>query len=150
MCWNQLKDSLGVHCSKKIVFTGGTFDILHRGHIYILSEAKKLGDILVVAINTDESVKRYKGPDRPVNSLMQRVAGVAALEIVDYVVVFSQDTPLELIYYFKPAVFVKGGDYKKERVAGYNYIKEYGGEVVIVDYLHNFSTTNIIEAIKKQ
>lgn len=148
--WSELKDKLDKHREKKIVFTGGTFDIVHYGHVHVLCEAKKQGDILVVAINTDESVKRYKGPERPINPVMQRAIVVAAFQMVDYVVIFPQDTPLELIRYFKPAIFVKGGDYKKEKVAGYQYMKEYGGNVVITDYIKDISTTSIIKAIKKE
>lgn len=147
--WKTLKAKVDSLAPKKLVMTGGTFDIIHPGHVHVLYEAKKQGDLLIVAINTDESVKRCKGQNRPVNTLMNRSAVIAALEPVDYVIIFSQDTPLELIKYFKPDVFVKGGDYTKEKVSGYEYIKGYGGSVFITDYVTDASTTNIVNKIQK-
>lgn len=133
---------------KKVVFTNGCFDILHSGHIFILNEAKKMGDILVVAINTDASIKRFKGDQRPIKSLLERAKVLAAIGVVDFVVIFDQDTPKELIEYLKPDVLVKGGDYKKEEIAGYNFMMANGGQVVVVDYQKGLSTTNIINKIK--
>ncbi|MBD3272954.1 D-glycero-beta-D-manno-heptose 1-phosphate adenylyltransferase [Candidatus Dependentiae bacterium] len=134
--------------SKKIVFTNGCFDLLHSGHLHVLNEAKALGDILVVAINTDESVKRYKGNARPIKSLQERINIMSALSVVDYVVPFSQDTPRELIEYLKPDVLVKGGDYKKENIAGADFVLKSGGFVKVVDYQKNLSTTNLVNSLK--
>ena len=133
---------------KKVVFTNGCFDILHAGHIHLLNESKKLGDILVVAINTDDSIKRYKGDSRPIKTMLERAKVLAAIGVVDFVVIFDQDTPKELIEYLKPDVLVKGGDYKKESIAGYEFMTNNGGNVVIVDYQEGMSTTNIINKIK--
>jgi D-beta-D-heptose 7-phosphate kinase/D-beta-D-heptose 1-phosphate adenosyltransferase len=134
---------------KKIVFTNGCFDLLHSGHIHLLNEAKKQGEILVVALNTDESIKRYKGPDRPIKNLLERAKVVAAIGVVDFITFFDQDTPKELIEYLNPDVLVKGGDYSKEKVAGYDFMKEKGGTVHIVDYQEGLATTKIIETIKQ-
>jgi len=133
---------------KKVVFTNGCFDIMHPGHISTLKEAKKCGDILVVALNTDDSVRRFKGPSRPINNLEHRQIMMAALGLVDYVVTFDQDTPYDLIAYLKPDVLVKGGDYKKESVAGYDVVTSYGGTVCIVDYVDGVSTTLIVKSIQ--
>lgn len=133
--------------NKKIVFTNGCFDLLHSGHIFLLNEAKKLGDLLVVAINTDESVKRYKGNSRPINTLRERMNVMASLGIVDFVVSFDQDTPKELIEYLSPDVLVKGGDYQEEKVAGADFVKKSGGKVAIIEYQVGLSTTNIVKKI---
>lgn len=132
---------------KRIVFTNGCFDLLHVGHIYLLNEAKKLGDVLVVAINTDDSVKRYKGNARPIQSLQERMNIMASIGVVDFVVSFEQDTPKELIEYLNPDVLVKGGDYKPEFVAGGDFVRANGGSVVIVNYQNGFSTTNIVKRV---
>ncbi len=132
---------------KKVVFTNGCFDIIHPGHIHTLKEAKKYGDILVVAINTDDSVRRYKGATRPINNFSHRATIISAIGFVDFVVSFEQDTPRALIEYLKPDVLVKGGDYQKEKVAGYDVVTSYGGEVHIVDYMHGLSTTTLIKKI---
>ncbi|MBU4269570.1 D-glycero-beta-D-manno-heptose 1-phosphate adenylyltransferase [Candidatus Dependentiae bacterium] len=147
--WTNLKIELDwiKAQNKKIVFTNGCFDLLHSGHIYLLNEAKKLGDILVVAINTDESVKRYKGQSRPINSLYERMHVMSSLGIVDFVVSFEQDTPKELIEYLSPDVLVKGGDYKAENVAGADFVKKSGGQVAIIEYQVGLSTTNIVKKI---
>jgi D-beta-D-heptose 7-phosphate kinase/D-beta-D-heptose 1-phosphate adenosyltransferase len=130
---------------KKIVFTNGCFDLLHPGHIKCLEEAKKLGDVLIVGINSDQSVKRLKGPQRPIMPLWGRMMLLGALEAVDYVVCFEEDTPLELIKELQPDVLVKGGDWKEEEVVG----RELVSEVKIVEYQKGFSTTSIIEKIKR-
>jgi D-beta-D-heptose 7-phosphate kinase/D-beta-D-heptose 1-phosphate adenosyltransferase len=130
---------------KKIVFTNGCFDLLHPGHIKCLEEAKKLGDVLIVGINSDQSVKRLKGPQRPIMPLWGRMMLLGALEAVDYVVCFEEDTPLELIKELQPDVLVKGGDWKEEEVVG----RELVSEVKIVEYQEGFSTTSIIEKIKR-
>ena len=135
---------------KRIVFTNGCFDLLHTGHLHVLKEAKKHGDILVVALNTDASVKRFKGDSRPIKKLEERIALMAALEIVDFVTIFDQDTPYELIKFLKPDVLVKGGDYQKEEIAGADIVQANGGEVVIIDYKNGYSTTNLIKAMGRE
>jgi D-beta-D-heptose 7-phosphate kinase/D-beta-D-heptose 1-phosphate adenosyltransferase len=130
---------------KRIVFSNGCFDLLHPGHIKCLEEAKKLGDVLIVGINSDQSVKRLKGPQRPIMPLWGRMMLLGALEAVDYVVCFEEDTPLELIKELQPDVLVKGGDWKEEEVVG----RELVSEVKIVEYQEGFSTTSIIEKIKR-
>lgn len=129
---------------KKIVFTNGCFDIIHRGHIKLLREAKKLGDILIVGLNSDNSIKRLKGSSRPINKLSDRIEVLSAIEYVDYIVVFKEDTPYELIKSIKPDYLVKGGDYKVEEVVG----REFAKKVVLVKFLNGRSTTNIIKAIE--
>jgi len=135
---------------KKVVFTNGCFDIIHPGHIHTLKEAKKYGDILVVAINTDDSVRRFKGATRPINNFAHRATIMSAIGLVDFVVSFEQDTPRALIEYLKPDVLVKGGDYQKEKIAGYDVVTSYGGAVHIVEYLSGLSTTALIEKISNQ
>ncbi|WP_297574180.1 D-glycero-beta-D-manno-heptose-7-phosphate kinase [uncultured Campylobacter sp.] len=129
---------------KKIVFTNGCFDILHAGHIKYLNKAKKLGDILIVGLNSDSSVKRLKGKTRPINSQNSRALLLSALEFVDFVVIFDEDTPLNLIEKIRPDILVKGADYAGKEVVGSNIAKE----VVLVDFEDGFSTTNIINKIK--
>jgi len=125
---------------RKIVFTNGCFDILHAGHVSILEFSKNLGDVLVLGINTDASVKRLKGPSRPINKQADRALVAASLEAVDAVVLFGQDTPLQLIKFIKPDILVKGSDYAKNEVVG----KEYAGKVVLFPLLKGRSTTCII------
>jgi D-beta-D-heptose 7-phosphate kinase/D-beta-D-heptose 1-phosphate adenosyltransferase len=149
--WKPLKerlDWLSTEQKKKIVFANGCFDLLHSGHIYLLQEAKKRGDVLVVALNTDESIKRYKGNGRPVKSLQERAKIIAAIDGVDYVVFFDQDTPYKLIDYLRPDLLVKGGDYELEKIVGYDLIKSYGGKVEIVTYQDGHSTTKLVESLK--
>ena len=134
---------------ERIVMTNGCFDILHPGHVAYLSQARELGDRLIIAVNDDDSVKRLKGASRPVNTLMQRMAVLSALESVDWVVPFTEDTPERLIKATKPNVLVKGGDYKPEQIAGADFVKSLGGEVVIKAFIDGVSTTAIIEAIQK-
>ncbi|AAP78129.1 D-glycero-beta-D-manno-heptose-7-phosphate kinase [Helicobacter hepaticus] len=129
----------------KIVFTNGCFDILHIGHLSYLNKARDLGDILIVGLNDDDSIKRLKGKERPINTLHNRALMLAGLECVDYVVSFCQDTPLELIKAIKPDVLVKGGDYHNKEVVG----KEYAKEVVLIDFIEGHSTSNIIESIQR-
>ena len=129
---------------KKVVFTNGVFDILHWGHIQLLSEAATYGDILLVGINADASVKRLKGESRPVNAEEARALLLAALVMVDAVVVFEEDTPLELIKAVKPAVLVKGGDYTVDTIVGAKEVMENHGEVKIFPLEEGFSTTGII------
>lgn len=134
---------------KTIVFTNGCFDILHAGHIASLTEAAQHGDVLVVALNSDSSVKTLKGEGRPINDEDARATVLAALEMVDAVTVFSEPTPRELIIAIKPDVLVKGGDYKMEEIAGAKEVLERGGRVVINPIVKGFSTTSIIQKMKQ-
>jgi D-beta-D-heptose 7-phosphate kinase/D-beta-D-heptose 1-phosphate adenosyltransferase len=134
--------------NKKIVFTNGVFDILHEGHIASLSEAALHGHILIVALNSDASVKRLKGESRPVNGENSRMLLMASLLMVDAVILFEEDTPLNLITAILPDVMVKGGDYTVEQIAGAKEVIANGGEVKIVPVLQGFSTTGIIEKMK--
>lgn len=134
---------------ERIVMTNGCFDILHAGHAAYLSQARALGDRLIVAVNDDDSVKRLKGPERPVNPLMQRMAVLSALESVDWVFAFTQDTPADVIERVGPDVLVKGGDYRMDQVVGADTVKQQGGEVVILPFLDGCSTTSIINSIRK-
>lgn len=136
--------------SKKIVFTNGCFDILHVGHIRYLSEAKSLGDILVIGINSDKSVKELKGPSRPINSLSDRALILSELRYVDYVVSFEEQTPLELIKIIMPDILVKGGDYTVETVVGSSEVIHSGGQVKLLQFHNGYSSTNYIDKIKKQ
>ncbi|EAH8851081.1 D-glycero-beta-D-manno-heptose-7-phosphate kinase [Campylobacter lari] len=129
--------------NQKVVFTNGCFDIIHYGHIKYLEKAKKLGDILVVGLNSDESIKRLKGNLRPINLEFQRACMLASMYFVDYVVIFNEDTPYELIEFLKPDVLVKGADYKDKEVVGSNLVKK----VELIDFEDGFSTTNIINRI---
>ena len=130
------------------MFTNGCFDILHIGHIRYLQEAKKLGDILIVGLNSDASVKRIKGPERPVNSEQDRAELLCALGCVDYVVIFEEDTPIDLIIKVQPDVLVKGGDYINEYVVGTKEVEARGGELVLIPFVEGRSTTNIIKKIQ--
>lgn len=129
---------------KKIVFTNGCFDILHIGHVKYLEKAKSYGDILIVAVNSDESVKKIKGPTRPINSQNDRAYILASLEAVDYVVIFNEETPYKVIKKCKPHILVKGGDYKGKDVVGHDLVDE----LILVDFVKGKSTTNIIEKVK--
>lgn len=133
---------------KKVVFTNGCFDILHAGHVTYLNEASKFGDILIVGVNSDNSVKRLKGKERPINSIEDRITVLEGLESVSYIVVFDEDTPENLIKAIEPDVLVKGADYKEEEVVGAEYVKNHGGEVKLIPLLANRSTTNIIDKSK--
>ena len=132
---------------QRIVFTNGCFDLLHPGHIYTLTQAKSLGEVLVVGINSDASVKRLKGAQRPILSETERVLLLSALEVVDYVTIFNEDTPLELIRLLRPQVLVKGGDWSLEAVVGREIVEAEGGRVVLIPYQVGFSTTDIIDRI---
>ncbi len=134
---------------ERVVMTNGCFDILHAGHVAYLSQAAQRGDRLVVAVNDDESVRRLKGAQRPVNPLMQRMAVLAGLESVDWVVSFAEDTPRRLVEALSPDVLVKGGDYQPQDVAGGDWVRGRGGEVVVLDYIDGCSTSAIIAAIRK-
>ena len=135
--------------NKKIVMTNGCFDILHPGHIHLLKNAKKLGDILVVAINSDESVKILKGNSRPINDLKTRIKNLETLNVVDYVISFSAETPKKIIENISPDTLVKGGDYNINDIVGAEFVRSYGGEVKTIKILEGFSTTNTINQNKQ-
>jgi D-beta-D-heptose 7-phosphate kinase/D-beta-D-heptose 1-phosphate adenosyltransferase len=132
---------------KKIVFTNGCFDILHVGHTRYLREAKRSGDILILALNSDESVRTLKGDKRPLVPEAERADVVASLESVDFVTIFHELTPLALIEFIKPDVLIKGGDWEEENVVGRESLRRWGGRIVIVPEIKGSSTTNIIEKI---
>jgi len=136
--------------SKKIVFTNGCFDILHLGHIDYLAKAAAQGDVLIVGLNTDESVHRIKGGNRPIQDEISRAMILASLRFVDFVVFFGEDTPYELIKTIQPNVLVKGADYKPEEIVGYDIVKARKGKVVTIDYLEGYSTTAIEKKIQGQ
>jgi D-beta-D-heptose 7-phosphate kinase/D-beta-D-heptose 1-phosphate adenosyltransferase len=140
---------------KKIVFTNGVFDVLHRGHVTYLHQARKLGDILVVALNEDESVRRLKGPTRPVNLLSDRLLTLAGLECVDYVTWFGDDTPLRLVEMIRPKVLVKGGDYSADApegsakyIVGTKEVRGWGGKSKALPFVDGYSTTKTIDRLK--
>jgi D-beta-D-heptose 7-phosphate kinase/D-beta-D-heptose 1-phosphate adenosyltransferase len=135
------------HAGKRIVFTNGCFDLLHPGHLYTLTQAKALGDVLVVAINSDASVKRLKGEQRPILNQEERAVMLSALAVVDYVTIFAEDTPLDVIRLLLPDVLVKGGDWGADAVVGREVVETHGGKVVLIPYQAGFSTTDIIERI---
>ncbi|MBN8570443.1 MAG: D-glycero-beta-D-manno-heptose 1-phosphate adenylyltransferase [Ignavibacteria bacterium] len=134
---------------KKIVFTNGVFDIIHRGHVSYLNEAKALGDYLIVGLNADASVKRLKGDSRPVNKEEDRKFVMENLKAVDEVIIFTEDTPFNLISKIIPDVLVKGGDWKEDQIVGSDIVKQNGGKVFSLKFIDNYSTTGIIEKIIK-
>lgn len=134
--------------SKKIVFTNGCFDILHVGHVRYLRRARALGDRLVIALNTDQSVKKIKGPERPVTAQSDRAEVLSALECVDYLIFFGEPTPESLIKAVKPDFLVKGGDWKKESIVGWKFVESYGGKVKSLPFVKGFSTTGLIQKIQ--
>lgn len=148
---DELADAVSRHRADglRIVFTNGCFDVVHRGHTASLRQAKQLGDILIVAINDDDSVRRLKGPDRPVNGAADRAAVLAALECVDYVTVFASDTPIPLVERLTPDVYAKGGDYMPEMLAETTVVEGYGGVVHVLDYVDAHSTSGIVQQIRR-
>lgn len=130
---------------KRIIFTNGCFDILHRGHVYYLSKAREMGDVLIVGLNSDDSVSRLKGKGRPVNGQNARAEVLGALGMVDYIILFGEDTPLELIKLVRPDLLVKGGDYKVEEIVGYQELTSRGGRVITIPILEGYSTTSILD-----
>lgn len=146
---DELMDILKDKKDEKIVFTNGCFDVLHFGHVGYLRKAASYGDILIVGLNSDASVKRLKGESRPINSQFDRAEILSALEFVDYVVIFEEDTPLDLIQEIRPDILVKGSDYKKEDVVGADVVEKNGGRVELVSFLAEHSTTAIIQKIGK-
>lgn len=133
---------------KIVVFTNGCFDLVHRGHVHLLREAKALGDLLIVAINSDKSVKTIKGPTRPILPEIDRSELIAAMEMVDYVLFFEESDPYKAIAALRPQVLVKGGDWTSEKIIGADIVERDGGKVAVIPYLKGFSTTEIIEKIR--
>jgi rfaE bifunctional protein nucleotidyltransferase chain/domain len=129
---------------KKITFTNGVFDILHKGHVAYLSEAKSLGDILILGLNSDASVKRLKGPTRPINNHDDRAFVLAGLESIDYITIFDEDTPYQLLSKIQPDILAKGGDYKIEEVVG----REFAAKTALIEFVKGYSTTKVIEKMK--
>jgi D-beta-D-heptose 7-phosphate kinase/D-beta-D-heptose 1-phosphate adenosyltransferase len=132
---------------KKVVMTNGCFDILHGGHIYLFREARKQGDVLIVALNDDRSVRKLKGPMRPIFKLKERAEILEAVKYIDYLVSFKEDTPRRLISLILPDVLVKGGDWGKEEIVGRKEVESAGGKVVVIPYLSGYSTTEIINKV---
>lgn len=138
------------HLSGRLVFTNGVFDLLHPGHVDVLRAARAEGDVLVVGVNSDSSVRRLKGESRPVRNEAERIYVLAALESVDAVVVFDEDTPLALVEAIEPDVIVKGGDYSEETIVGASVVRSRGGRVVVVPLTPGQSTTSIIEKLRAE
>lgn len=132
---------------KKIIFTNGCFDILHLGHIEYLSKAKDLGDILIVGLNSDSSIKKIKGEHRPINNQEARSILLSAISFIDAITIFTDDNPYYLIKMVKPNILVKGKDYKEEEIVGYDIVKSYGGEVKVIEITEGYSSTKIIEKL---
>ena len=145
---NDLDKFLSSNVGKKIVFTNGCFDILHKGHVSYLTEAKKLGDLLVVGVNSDSSVKRLKGPERPINNEADRAYVLSQLKCVDFVEIFQEDTPLNLINKILPSILVKGGDWKIDQIVGAKEVIQNGGQVLSLNFVDGYSTTSIIQKIQ--
>ena len=146
----ELESFILKHRKSKVVFTNGCFDILHRGHVAYLNEAKSLGDILIVGLNSDASVKRLKGDERPVNKEQDRKFVLENLKAVDFVEIFSEDTPLNLIKTIMPNILVKGGDWSIEQIVGSKEVLDNGGEVLSLNFIDGFSTTSTINKIQNQ
>ena len=151
LSWEQLKDEVRrlKRAGKKIVFTNGCFDILHVGHVRYLQAARQLGDVLILALNTDASVRALKGEKRPLNSEEDRAEVLAALTCIDYITLFGEDTPLKLIELIEPDILVKGGDWSEETVVGGESVKKRGGKVVIIPQVEGASTTSTIDKVLK-
>jgi D-beta-D-heptose 7-phosphate kinase/D-beta-D-heptose 1-phosphate adenosyltransferase len=149
LSWEALKNE--VECRRgegqKIVFTNGCFDVLHVGHVRYLQEARKMGDFLILALNSDTSVRAIKGDKRPLVPQGERAEIAASLEAVDYVILFDETTPLKLIEYLRPDCLVKGGDWKEEAVVGSDAVRSWGGRIVLIPVVEGASTTNIVEKI---
>ena len=134
----------------KIVFTNGCFDLIHRGHIEYLAKAANLGDILIIGVNTDKSTKKLKGNKRPLQDEYSRALILSSLHFVNNVILFDDDTPYELIKFIQPDILVKGSNYKAEEIVGSDIVKAKGGEIITIDFIEGFSTTNIIKDIVSQ
>jgi rfaE bifunctional protein nucleotidyltransferase chain/domain len=135
--------------NKKVVFTNGCFDILHPGHLNYLMEAKKLGEVLVVGLNSDSSITKLKGKNRPLNDFTFRSVMLAGYSFIDFVIEFDQDTPIDLIQTIKPYILVKGADYKIEEIVGAEFVINNGGRVVLLDFINGYSSTKVIEKINQ-
>ena len=148
--WEQIRKTVATWraAGQRIVFTNGCFDILHYGHIHYLSQARDLGDQLIIGLNSGDSVRRLKGPGRPINDELTRQHLIAAMTMVDAVVVFDQDTPYDLIRLIEPDVLVKGGDWTPEAIVGSDIVLEKGGQVKSLPYVEGYSTTRIEQKIK--
>ncbi|MEA9354711.1 D-glycero-beta-D-manno-heptose 1-phosphate adenylyltransferase [Bacteriovorax sp. PP10] len=145
---NETKAFLEANKGKKIVFTNGCFDILHLGHVEYLNEARAQGDVLIVAINSDASVRELKGPDRPINNEIDRGNMLLNLKAVDCVQIFTEQTPLEIIKLIKPNVLVKGGDWRPDQIVGSDFVTANGGEVKSLMFKTGYSTSNLIKAVQ--
>lgn len=146
MTWDEARSWRSARAGR-VVFTNGVFDLLHSGHVDVLTAARARGDALVVGLNTDDSVRRLKGPGRPVRNELERAYVLAALESVDCVVLFGEDTPLDLVLALRPDVIAKGGDYAVETIVGAREVREWGGEAVVIPLTPGQSTTSIIEKL---
>src|SRR6478736_1613153 len=144
-----LDEFLSKNQGKKIVFTNGCFDIIHKGHVTYLNEAKKLGDLLVIGLNSDASVKRLKGPERPINNELDRQYVLSQLKSVDFVEIFQDDTPLNLILKVRPKILVKGGDWKIDQIVGGKEVIVDGGDVFSLNFVDGYSTTSLINKIQE-
>lgn len=143
-----ISERKSIHPHLKIVFTNGCFDLVHRGHVHYLSKSRDLGDMLIVGINSDDSVRRLKGPQRPIASQANRATVLAAFECVDYVVVFDEDTPINLITSLCPDVLVKGKDYAKKDIVGASFVESHGGRVETIELIEGESTTNFVNKMQ--
>ena len=137
------------HEGQHVVFTNGCFDIIHLGHVDYLEKARMLGDKLVIGLNSDDSVSRFKGPERPLQDQTSRARILASMQFVDLIVFFNEDTPLNLISEIKPNILVKGSDYLAENIVGADVVKKNGGVVKTIDFVPGYSTTRIVEKIKR-
>ena len=140
--WQELRGQF-----RKVVFTNGCFDVLHRGHVTYLAQARDLGDCLVVGLNSDTSVKRLKGESRPVNNEKDRAFVLAALSSISYIILFEEDTPKELIERVRPDILVKGGDYQIENIVGADFVQKNGGQVLTIPFVDGYSSTKTIQAL---
>jgi len=149
--WDRLQKQIGIwrFQDKKIVFSNGCFDVLHLGHVEYLAKARDLGDILIVGLNSDESVRRIKGAHRPVNNQEARAITLAAMRFVDCVILFGEDTPQEIIKLIQPDILVKGKDYDGKEIVGSDVIKARGGQIVTIELTKGYSTTHVIELAHK-
>lgn len=148
LSWARAREWRASLRPRRVVFTNGVFDLLHPGHVDVLLAARRAGDALAVGLNSDASVRRLKGPERPVRCEAERAYVLAALAMVDAVVIFEQDTPLELIRELEPDVLVKGGDYSEETIVGATEVRARGGDVVVVPLTEGQSTTSIVERLR--
>lgn len=144
---NEWREIRSRNAAAKVVFTNGCFDVLHRGHVTYLAAARDLGDCLIVGLNNDASVRRLKGENRPVNNENDRALVLSALSFIDYIILFEEDTPKNLIEQVKPDILVKGGDYKIENIVGADFVTKNGGEVLTIPFVDGYSSTKIIQSL---